>query len=288
MSLKLRPLGKEFAAEASGIDIAGGIGPQETEEIEQALAQYGVVAFRNQPLDDDQQQAFIQRFGPPAVIQLKEVKNTTRNHPHFFDVSTVDDDGTPIAPDSPRGMYLRANLLWHTDGSQTQPPIRLTALSARQLPTNPPVTEYADMRGAYEALSRERQAQIEHMQVEHDIFYSRSKIGMDASSFSPEARSARPPVIHPLVRTNPRTGRRSLYLASHASRIIGLPLDQGRALIEELTAFATQPQFIYGHRWQPNDLLMWDDSWTMHRATPYSGPEPRTLRWSGVSELAPV
>lgn len=288
MPLKLRPIGPEFAATVEQIDLRAGIDAQQTEAIEQALAEYGVLVFRGQPLDDDQQQRFIERFGPPVEIKLGEVKNTHRNHPHFFDVATVDDDGTPIDPNSARGLYARANLLWHTDGSQVQPPVRLTALSARQLPPQPPPTEYADMRAAFEALSPARRALIENLVAEHSIFHSRSKIGMDSSTFSDEAAKARPPVQHPLVRTNLRTGRKALYLASHASHIVGMPVDEGRALIDELSDFATQPQFVYSHAWRPDDLVMWDDSWTMHRATPYEGTHPRVLRWCGVQELAPV
>ena len=288
MTVKIISLGRTFAAEAQQIDLRQPLTASQVEAIEQALADHGVVVFRNMPLNDDQQQTFIERFGPPSEVKLSELKTAKSAHPHFFDVSTVEDDGSKIDPDSARGMYLRANLLWHTDGSQAQPPIRLTALSARQLPVRPPDTEYADMRAAYDALSPARKAQVENMQVEHSIFYSRSKMGMKMSDWTADAMSKRPPVVHPLVRTNSRTGRKSLYLASHASHVIGLPVEEGRALIEELTGHATQPQFVYSHKWQDDDLVMWDDSWTMHRAVPYEGDEPRVLRWSGVRETQAV
>ena len=288
MTMKIVPLGRTFAAQAQQVDLRQPLTASQVEAIEQALADHGVVVFRDMPLNDDQQQTFIERFGPPSEVKLSELKTAKSAHPHFFDVSTVEDDGSKIDPDSARGMYLRANLLWHTDGSQAQPPIRLTALSARQLPARPPDTEYADMRAAYDALSPARKALVENMTVEHSIFYSRAKMGMKMSDWAADAMTKRPPVIHPLVRTNARTGRKSLYLASHASHVIGLPVEEGRALIEELTRHATQPQFVYSHQWQPHDLVMWDDSWTMHRAVPYAGDEPRVLRWSGVREVAAV
>lgn len=288
MSLQTRLLGRTFAAEAMHIDPGGPLRDEDVHAIEQALAEHGVLVFRRTPLNDDQQQAFIERFGPPSQVQLSELKSARSAHPHFFDVTTVEDDGSPLDPESARGMYLRANLLWHTDGSQAQPPIRLTVLSARRLPVRPPATEYADMRAAYEALSPSRRAQIAHMRVEHSIFHSRAKMGMKTSDWAADAMQKRPPVVHPLVRTHPRTGRAALYLASHASHIVGLPVEEGRELIEELMAHATQPQFVYAHQWQPDDLVMWDDTWTMHRATPYDGQEPRVLRWSGVRELAEV
>ncbi len=286
--MKITRLGNTFAAQADDIDPRQPLTVDQVDGIEQALAREGVLVFRDMPLNDDQQQAFIERFGPPSQVKLEELKTAKSAHPHFFDVSTVEDDGGKLDPNSARGMYLRANLLWHTDGSQAQPPIRLTALSARRLPAVPPDTEYADMRAAYDALSPARKAEIEEMTVEHSIFYSRSKMGMKMSDWTEDAAKKRPPVVHPLIRTSPLTGRKSLYLASHASHIIGLPVDSGRALIEELTEHATQRRFVYSHRWEPNDLVMWDDRWTMHRATPYDGDDARVLRWSGVLELSPV
>lgn len=178
--------------------------------------------------------------------------------------------------------------MWHTDGSQNQPPIRITALHARVLPPAPPPTEYADMCAAWDALPASRQKELDGLVVEHSIFWSREKMGISMSDFSEDTLATRKPVLHPLVRTHPISGRKSLYLASHASHVIGWPLEKGRALIEELTEFATQPQFTYSLQWNPNDLAMWDDSWTMHRSTPYSEPHPRVMRWCAVRELEAV
>ena len=285
MNISFEPIGETFAARVHGADLKTGIGPQEAEQIEDALARFGVLVFHNQDIGDDEQQAFIQQFGPPVVTRLKEIATS---HPHFYDISTVDDEGNPIPADSARGMYLQANLLWHTDGSQNQPPIRLTALHGRVLPPVPPDTQYADMRAAWNALPASRRAELDGLTVEHNILWSREQIGMKAEDFSEETRRERVPVHHPLVRTNARTGAKSLYLASHASHIVGRPLEEGRALIKELMEFATQPQFVYSHAWSQNDLVMWDDSWTMHRATPYKDKYPRQMRWCGVRELHPV
>lgn len=285
MGISFEPVRPNFVAQVKGVDLKRGIGPAEVEIIEQALAEHGVLLFRGQKIGDDEQQAFIQQFGPPVVTKLKEIAS---GHPHFYDIATVDDDGNPIPENSARGLYLLANQLWHTDGSQNQPPIRLTALHARVLPPAPPPTEYADMRAAWDALPAERQRELEGLVVEHSIYWSREQIGMKLSDFSEETLRERGPVQHPLVRTNPRTGRKSLYLASHASHVIGWPLEKGRALVKELIAHATQPQFVYSHAWQPDDLVMWDDTWTMHRATPYADSHPRKMRWCGVRELEAV
>ena len=285
MDITFERIGTTFAARVHGADLARGIGPAEVEAIEEGLARNGVLVFENQLIDDDAQQAFIQQFGPPHQAVLKEIAS---NHPHFYDIGTVDVEGNLREKDSIAELYMRANLLWHTDGAQNQPPIRLTALHARVLPPEPPPTEYADMHAAWEALSPDMQRSLEGLVVEHSIYRSREQMGMKMSDFSEESLRARKPVRHPLVRTNPRTGWKSLYLASHASHVIDWPMEKGRALIEELIAHATQPRFVYSHAWSLHQLVMWDDSWTMHRATPYEGRHPRHLRWCAVRELEAV
>jgi alpha-ketoglutarate-dependent 2,4-dichlorophenoxyacetate dioxygenase len=285
MAVNCKRIGNTFAAEVHGLDLRQGIDADLAAEIDHALATHGVLVFRSQPLDDDAQQAFIEKFGPPVVTQLKEIAS---GHPHFYDVGTVDSEGNPIDADSVKGQYLLANQLWHTDGSQNQPPIRLTALHARVLPPMPPPTEYADMRAAWDDLPSQTKDEIDGLQVEHSIYWSRMKIGMSMDDFSEETRAARKPVQHPLVRVHPLNGLKSLYLASHASHVLGWPVDKGRALVERLTEHATQPKYVYAHQWEPNDLVMWDDSWTMHRATPYQEKHPRMMRWCGVRELEAV
>ncbi|MDB5940606.1 MAG: 2,4-dichlorophenoxyacetate dioxygenase [Ramlibacter sp.] len=285
MTIAFDRIGKTFAAEVQGIDLRKGIDKAMVGTLEMGLATHGVLVFRNQRIDDDAQQAFIEQFGPPVVTKLKEIAS---GHPHFYDISTVDSDGNPIPEDSARGMYLLANMLWHTDGSQNQPPIRVTALHARELPPQPPPTEYADMRSAWDDLPASRQRELDGLAVEHSIYWSREKMGMKMSDFSAETLNERKPVQHPLVRRHALTGRKSLYLASHASHVIGWPLEKGRALIEELTGHATQRKYVYVQEWRDSDLVMWDDTWTMHRSTPYSGSHPRRMRWCGVRELAPV
>src|SRR5438105_4718396 len=227
-------LGQTFAAEASGFDLAKPLSAADVEAIEQGLAQYGVVVFRDQDLDVPQQTAFIRNFGPDRNAGFKEVAGA---NPMFVDVGTVDDQGLPIPLDSARGQYLLANRLWHTDGSFLERPIRLTALLARELPPRPPPTEYADMRAAWGALPRERQAELEDLRVAHSIVRSREQMGFTADKFDAQTLKQHPAVEHPLVRTHPANGLKSLYLASHASHIVGWPFERGRALVEELIAF---------------------------------------------------
>jgi alpha-ketoglutarate-dependent 2,4-dichlorophenoxyacetate dioxygenase len=289
MALTITSLQGNIAGQVSGLDLRNGISPEAVEEIEKAFGRYVVLVFPNQPIDDDIQQDFIQKFGPPIVTNaIKELARKIGHRPHLLDIATVDEDGVPLAQGSFLHLYMLANQIWHTDGSQVQPPIRLTALSARTLPSTPPDTEYADMRAAWDALSSEKQEEIEDLQVEHSIVYSRSLLGLPKEAFSEESMKSRPPVAHRLVRTHPVSGRKSLYLSSHASHIIGWPIEKGRQLLKELTDLATERRFVYAHKWRPEDLVMWDDRCSMHRALPYNGPQPRVLRWSAVQELEPV
>ena len=287
MALKVQSIQRDIAAEVAGVDLRDDI-PQETvRQIEDALNKYVVLVFRNQAIDDDMQQRFIEKFGPPvATTNIKEL--VRKGHkPHLLDIATVDEDGNPLQQGSFYHLYMLANQLWHTDGSQSQPPIRLTALSARTLPPAPPNTEFADMRAAWDALPEARKAELEGLQAEHSIVYSRGLLGLGKEAFSEESASQRPPVAHALVRTQ-SSGRKSLYLSSHASHIVGWPVERGRQLLQELTELATQRQFVYAHQWQAGDLVMWNDAASMHRALPYSDPHPRILRWSAVRELEPV
>ena len=285
MKARLKTLGNTFAARVTGIDLRVRLGAAEARWVEDALAHHGVLSFGPQHIADADQQAFIELFGPPFETVIKEAQ---ASHKHFFDITTVDEDDQPLAPESTRAMVLAANFLWHTDGSTVPCCTRVSALHARVLPPQPPPTEFADMRAAWDALPPARQKELEKLDVLHSLMWSREQTGMKPSDFSEESRRLRPPVPHPLVRVNPITGRKSLYLAAHASHPVGWPVDEGRAFIKELIAYATQPEFVYSHDWMNDELVVWDDRWTMHRAIPFESAHPRKMRWCGAVETVPV
>jgi alpha-ketoglutarate-dependent 2,4-dichlorophenoxyacetate dioxygenase len=282
MNISARSINGSFAGEVQGVDVAAGVSPEDIEKIKVLISQYPVLCFRNQRLTDEQQMRFASSFGPLLVNQYAELGGREDGSKQTIDIATVDENGVPIEPQSMRGMMNAANALWHTDGSHSNPPVRYTILSARNLPKDPPDTEYANMRKAWDDLPAARKAELDGLLVEHSILVSRAKMGMKASDFTERAVKMQPPTNQPLVRTDPISGRKSLYLASHASHIVGRPLEEGRKVIEELYAFATEPSRRYSHKWLPYDLVMWDDFSTMHRATPYDRTEPRILRWAGV------
>jgi alpha-ketoglutarate-dependent 2,4-dichlorophenoxyacetate dioxygenase len=193
-----------------------------------------------------------------------------------------------LARDDRRNLFNLGNQLWHTDSSFKRVPAKCSLLSARELPSPGPMgggeTEFADLRAAWDALPEARKRQLDGLVVEHSIFRSRSQIGF--ADFNDEIFRELPPVTQALVRHHPASGRTSLYLASHASHIVGWPVEEGRALIEELISFATQPQFVHQHRWRVGDLVIWDNRCTMHRGRPYDDTQRRVLHRTTVSDYA--
>jgi len=285
INFEFQKLGNTFVAQARGFDLSKKLMPEQIHQIESALAEFGVLVFPNQPMNPIEQNAFICQFGPERPSLFKEVAGGSKT---LIDVGTVDDNGNLLDQNSLQGAYNLANRLWHTDGTFLKLPIRLTGLLARELPPIPPPTEYADMRAAWNSLSHQQQSDLKDLKVIHSVVRSREQVGFTADKFTPETLKVLPPVVQPLVRIHPFNRHKSLYLASHASHIEGWPLEKGRRLIEELIIYATKPQFTYSHNWRQDDFVLWDDRWTMHRATPYDGPHPRKMRQCAVHEIEPI
>ena len=270
MSLDVKPLDK-FGAEIAGIDISQKLDASVVDAIRAAIDIHGVLVFRNAaPLSDSQQIAFAGGFGPLqhlSMIKMLGGGATRLDHTELIDVSNLDETGKIVGADDRRRHFHDANLLWHTDVSFDANRAVYSILSARVLPPAGGDTDFADMRGAYAALTDKRKAELDGLEVEHSIWYSRALGGFTA--VSEDEMATRPPARHGLVSANPRTGTKALYLASHASHIIGWPEDESRALLDELIDYATEDRFFYSHVWQPGDVVMWDNQTTMHRATEF-------------------
>jgi alpha-ketoglutarate-dependent 2,4-dichlorophenoxyacetate dioxygenase len=202
------------------------------------------------------------------------------------DVSNLGKDGSPLARDSRVQLFNLGNMLWHSDSSFRAIPAKYSLLSARVLNPVGGNTEYADMRAAYDALDAETKAQIEDLICEHSLMYSRGSLGL--TEYSEEEKAMFRPVRQRLVRTHPVTGRKSLYLSSHAGAIVGMPTPEARILLRDLTEHATGPQFVYVHRWQPWDFVMWDNRRTMHRVRRYDQSHPRDMRRTTLAGDAPT
>jgi len=287
MAIELTPLHPTLGAELRGVDLTRPVPPQVFAEIEAAFSRYGILVFPEQPVTDEQQLAFSRLFGP-LEVNPNYAGAKMRLRPDVADISNLDAGGRVLARDDRRNLFNIGNQLWHTDSSFKRVPAKCSLLSARELPSPGAMgggeTEFADLRAAWDALPEARQRELDGLVVEHSIFRSRSQIGF--ADFNDEIFKQLPPVPQALVRHHHYSGRTSLYLASHASHIIGWPVEEGRALIEELIAFATQPQFVYRHRWTVGDVVMWDNRCTMHRGRPYDDTQRRVLHRTTVSDLA--
>jgi len=267
MALTFKPLHPLFAAEAGAIDLRSVRDETTLAEIRAGMEQYGVLVFRDQPFKDDEQLDFAQRFDGKLHTQTSQavlVKSRLGTEA-LSDISNLAPNGEVLPPNDRRRMGSLANRLWHTDASFVNPPGRFSILSARVLPAVSPNTEFACMRAAYDALDADTKAQVEHLKVHHSIAYSRETLGFE---FTPEEKEKLKGVVQPLVRTM-KNGRRTLYLASHASSVIDMSLAEGRLLIRDLMEHATQPRFVYSHAWREHDLVIWDNRTTMHRARPF-------------------
>jgi alpha-ketoglutarate-dependent 2,4-dichlorophenoxyacetate dioxygenase len=274
MAPTFRKLHPHFVAEASPIDLRRAHDGDALDAIRAGMDEYAVLIFRDQPFSDTEQLAFAQRFDGTLHTNTGAAvlgKNRFGNEA-LTDISNLDEDGAILKSDDRRRMYALGNRLWHTDASFQDPPGRYSMLSARVVPPAGAGTEFADMRTAYDALDTGTKTQLEGLRAHHSIAYSRHILGFEFSSQEQERLEG---AVHPLVHTNPRTQRRSLYLASHASRIIDWPLPEGRLLLRDLIEHATQARFVYRHVWRPGDLVIWDNRATMHRGRPFDDAKHR-------------
>ena len=268
MTLEFRELHPTFVAEAGPVDLRDVQGEASLEPIREGMDRYAVLVFPNQRLSNEEQLAFAARLDGAlhrktgiSVLQKSRFGNEA-----LTDVSNVGPDGEILEPDARRRLYSLANRLWHTDASFQDPRGRYSMLAALVVPEVAADTEFADMRTAWDTLPAGTKASLEGLRVHHSIAYSRQTLGFE---FSEEESERLKGAVHPLVLTNPRNGRRSLYLASHASRILDRPIPDGRLLLRDLMEHATRPELVYRHSWRTGDFVIWDNRATMHRARPF-------------------
>jgi alpha-ketoglutarate-dependent 2,4-dichlorophenoxyacetate dioxygenase len=282
MPITVCPVTPGFATEIGDVDLSAPLAPSDVLDIKHAFATYAVLIFPDQRLSEDRHLDFARHFGPlETTIALHRKDAQLRVRKEFADVSNLDPNNEVWGKDSRQRMFQLGNRLWHTDSSFKRLPALASLLYAKTIPPIGGHTEFADERAAYDALPEATKRRLDSLVAEHSIFNSRAKLGF--TDFSAEEKQGMPPVPQVLVRTLPDSGRKSLYLASHAGRILGLPEQEGRALIEELVAHATQRQFVYTHRWRVHDLVIWDDRCTMHRGTDFDD-----LRWKRDMQRATV
>ncbi len=285
MSLSLRPLHPLFAAEASGIDLARPLPPEQIAAVVAALDRHAVLVFRGQPLDQEQQVAMAKQFGPlnPGLKKIGGRVERMRDAA-LIDISNLDPEGRPLPRDNKKIISGLANQLWHSDSSFQAPAVSYSMLSAVTLPSWGGQTEYADLRAAWDALPLRLQRQVKGLEAEHFALHSRMTLLGD-DDYSAEQLATLPAVVWPLHRIHPGSGRDVLFAGIHARRILGMGVAEGKMLLLDLLEHATQPQFRYRHEWQVGDLVIWDNRSTLHRGRAYDLSEPRDLRRTTNDEV---
>ncbi len=288
MTISIEQIHPVFVGAVSGVDISAPLSRDEAAAIEAGMDRYAVLVFHDQKITDEQQMAYSRNFG---AIEDARGGNITKPEDKRLpvgmnDVSNLGRDGRTLERESRQRLFNLGNMLWHSDSSFRPIPAKYSLLSARVVNPVGGNTEFADMRAAYDGLDADTKALVEDLVCEHSLMYSRGSLGF--LDYTDEERALFRPVRQRLVRTHPATGRKSLYLSSHAGGIAGMPMPEARILLRDLTEHATQPQFVYVHRWRPWDFVMWDNRQMMHRVRRYDDSHPRDMRRTTVAGEAPT
>ena len=290
MSISIRPADPahpDFVGEVEGVDLGAPLGPATVAAIEAGMDRFAILVFHDQHIDDEQQIAFTRHLGPidPADGDIAR-PHERRLSMEVNDISNLDREGRVLPRDDRRRLFGLGNMLWHSDSSFKETPAKYSLLHARVIPEKGGNTEFADMRAAWDALDEETQVLVRDLVCQHSQLYSRGILGF--TDFTEDERAKWTPVRQRLVRRHPKTGRLSLFLSAHAGGIEGWPVPEARALLRDLTEHATQRQFVHAHRWQRQDLVMWDNRVVMHRARRYDATEVRDLHRTTVLDAAPT
>jgi alpha-ketoglutarate-dependent 2,4-dichlorophenoxyacetate dioxygenase len=289
MPISITPLTPVFAGEVAGVDCCAPLNAETVAAIEAGMDRYAVLVFRDQPLTDEQQLAFTRHFGElesyatPGHIRMQKDQ---RLGPGIADFSNLDKNGDIMSAEDRVWFFKLGDRLWHSDSSFRPIPAKYSLLSGRVVPTWGADTEFADMRAAYDALDQRTKTEVEDLVCEHSLMYSRAAIGF--TDLTPDEIAAFRPIRQRLVRTHPVTGRKSLFLASHAGAIVGWTVPEAQMFLRDLVEHATQREFVYAHKWRVGDLVMWDNRQTMHRARRFDRTEVRDVRRTTLAGDAPT
>ena len=265
-TLQMQRLHPRFGVEIGGVDLRQPLDDGTWARIWEAFNDHSLLIFHGQPLTDDEQMRFSLRFGPLETT-IKTLGKEDRLHPNLVELANVDEDGRLMDWSDRRMLYQSGNQLWHSDSSFKPVPAQASLLSGRQVPPEGGETEFVSCRVAWEALSPEMQRRLEGKIAIHSFAYSRGLI--DPTLLGQEVKDALPPVRQALVRANPVNGWKTIYIGSHASHIEGMPVEEGRALLQELLARATRSECVHRHTWRQHDLVVWDNRCILHRGRPW-------------------
>lgn len=265
------PLHEDFGARIEGVDLRAPLDGETVAALHRAIDDYSFLWFPDQPFDDERQLALTRSLGEPEPNHLRLGQDGVIDY--FATIGNVQPDGTALGNDHPIVRRLTGNNMWHTDSSFRPVPSYVSIMCVYEVPEEGGETRFASARAAYNRLSGDEQQRIDPLIAIHDYVFSRSKIGPDAVTPS-HARSL-PPVEQRLVRVNPATGARNYYVGAHAKTIVGWDEAAARTLLDDLLARATGPAHVLTHRWQPGDLVIWDNRCLLHKGTGYDADRHR-------------
>ena len=278
----LNPKLSDFVAKVEGISLSE---PQTSETVEalfNALDTFAVLVFPNQVLTDEQHIRFSRYFGDLELATGDYMKQDDRRlQMELNDISNLDRTGGKMEAADPKRLFSLGNMLWHSDSSFKAIPAQYSILSAKIIPATEGDTEFADMRAAWRALDEKTQQKCLGQVTRHSQLYSRGELGF--TEFREDQQEAMVPVRQALVRRHPRTKNSSLYLSAHAGLIEGWTVPESRIFLKRLAEHATQREFVYRHEWSVNDLVIWDNQATMHRAMGYDNKEVRDMRRTTIA-----
>ncbi|MFZ9297287.1 MAG: TauD/TfdA dioxygenase family protein [Hylemonella sp.] len=283
MALTFQPLTQIFAAEVRGLDLTIPLSRADVHAINAGMNEHAVLVFRNQPLTAQQQLNFASSFGPLDIGLKRVFKRPERlGDERLIDISNVDADGQVTRRDSAKNLSNFANQLWHSDSSFMNPRAAYSMLHCVIKPSWGGDTEFADLRHAYDRLDERTRAEIQGLQAEHYALHTRILLGDDA--YTDEQKKSIPPAIWPIADTHPGSGRKVLFVGVHARQILGWPTAESRMYLQDLLEHATRREFVYVHKWQPGDLVIWDNRSTLHRGRRYDIAERRELRRTTIND----
>ncbi|MGY9027216.1 MAG: TauD/TfdA dioxygenase family protein [Candidatus Puniceispirillales bacterium] len=287
MIIKTRDLFPDFVGFVSDINLKEILSDSLIKELDTAVNKYAVLIFKDQNITDDEQVRFTEYFG--KIEASGKTSNITKDKDRrlssdLADVSNLDKDNKPFTLNDPRRIFNLGNRLWHTDSSFKPVPAKYSLLSGRNVSKEGGNTEFADMRSVYDNLDAKTKNKIEKMICEHSLIYSRQRLGFDmVRELSPDEIKNFKPVEQPLVRNNKLTNRKTVFLSSHIGKIKDWTRPDSMCFIDDLIEYATKENFLYVHKWMQNDLVIWDNRQTMHRARAFDDlTEYRDMRRTTV------
>jgi alpha-ketoglutarate-dependent 2,4-dichlorophenoxyacetate dioxygenase len=289
MAITVKPILPRFGAELSGVDLTRPLPPAIRQEIIALQNRWGVTVWRDTGLDDAAHVAFSRIFGQVELAPRHVGKRSRMSEPELFDASNLDFDGTIVNNDSLR-LGARGNRLWHSDSSYMDIRAGQSLLLCHEAPQHGGPTWFADIRSAFEDLPAAMKNRLEGLQAVHSYFWSRRLAGYPYTEADIDAK---PAAIHPVVDLHRASGRKAIFVGAHTRDIVGMERDTGRALIDELIAWCTQPHYVFSVHYQPGDMVIWDNLCSLHRGGEYDDTQFRrdmrrtTVRAADQADAAP-